>query len=163
MPLVCESCQQAVRAVHQQANGALWCKRCRDAALDVRPANGVKDDTIIGGTWIHNLGPEPVFVQSESERRTLMRSRGLREALYNQGPNDQHCPSWQTMDARTLANAAELVSRNGGYQPEWKTVKMRNPFTGERITVDYDSKNPETKVNFTPLTSQDTHDLSLRR
>ena len=26
--------------------------------------------------------PEPVFVQSESERRTLMRSRGLREALY---------------------------------------------------------------------------------
>jgi hypothetical protein len=43
----------------------------------------VVSDSLPGGLWVHNLGPTPVKVYSHSERRDLMRARGLVENVHH--------------------------------------------------------------------------------
>jgi hypothetical protein len=45
----------------------------------------VQRDEIPGGMWCENLGHEPVFVRSHSERRRIAKERGLTEAVYHVG------------------------------------------------------------------------------
>ena len=40
-------------------------------------------DSIPGGLVVHNLGPTPVTVYSHSERRDIMRARGLVEKVHH--------------------------------------------------------------------------------
>jgi hypothetical protein len=51
------------------------------------PETGLRvvDDTILGGLTIENMGHEPVTVYSHSERRRLMKERGLREQVRHVG------------------------------------------------------------------------------
>jgi len=58
-------------------------------------------DDIPGGLTIENLGPTPVTVYSHTERRRIMRARGLREC--DKGSGHAVCET-------TLANARSLVS-----------------------------------------------------
>jgi hypothetical protein len=46
-------------------------------------------DSIIGGLTIHNLGPTPVTVFSHSERRAIMKARGLVEKVEHM-PGDRY-------------------------------------------------------------------------
>lgn len=45
----------------------------------------ITQDEIPGGMVINNLGPEPVKVYSHSERRAIMKARGLREQVRHVG------------------------------------------------------------------------------
>lgn len=78
---------------------------------------GVKhpDVTYPGGLTLHNLGPEPVTVYSETERRTIMRERGLREGVWHipepGSDKSRVTTSWATVDPYTLAAAKALVDR----------------------------------------------------
>ncbi len=73
--------------------------------------------TYPGGLTLWNMGPEPVTVYSESERQTLMRERGLREACWHiPSPDSDQSPvtrSWDTPCPYTLEQARILVSRQG--------------------------------------------------
>lgn len=73
--------------------------------------------TYPGGLTLYNMGPEPVTVYSESERQTIMRERGLREAVWHiPSPESDASPqtrSWDTPCAYTLEQARILVSRQG--------------------------------------------------
>lgn len=44
-------------------------------------ANRVQGDDIPGGLTLENLGPDPVTVYSHSERKRIMRERGLQEVV----------------------------------------------------------------------------------
>ena len=50
-----------------------------------RPSLKVIQDSIPGGLTIENMGHEPVTVYSHSERRDLMRARGLKEQVRHVG------------------------------------------------------------------------------
>jgi hypothetical protein len=73
--------------------------------------------TYPGGLTLYNLGsPTPTVVYSETERRQIMKDRGLREAVWHipAGPDTDKSPvtrSWDTPCAHTLENARILVSR----------------------------------------------------
>jgi hypothetical protein len=67
-------------------------------------------DDIPGGQLIENLGPEPIRVYSESERRRLMHERGLRDFVRHV-PGSPVTSNWDTPCATTLENARILVSR----------------------------------------------------
>lgn len=81
-------------------------------------------DTIVGGMWLENYGPKPIFVESHTERERVMKERGL-------SLKEKFCPLPGTdidpqgipnpkgyMDAQTLANATELICRNGARSTE---------------------------------------------
>ena len=70
----------------------------------------VISDSIPGGQLIENLGPEPVRVYSETERRKLMKERGLRDFVRHR-PGSRVTSQWDAPCATTLANATALVSR----------------------------------------------------
>jgi len=76
-------------------------------------------DEIAGGLVLENYGPHPIKVYSHSERRRIMKERGLQEI-------EKFCPMPGTdidpqgipnpagfMDPQTLENARVLISRNG--------------------------------------------------
>jgi len=75
-----------------------------------RGSFGVVADSIPGGQLIENLGPEPIRVYSETERRSLMKARGLRDFVRHR-PGSGVTTNWDTPCATTLANATALVSR----------------------------------------------------
>jgi hypothetical protein len=67
--------------------------RCPHAALG---SGGVIDDTVTGGArYFHNLGDEPVWIETRSELKKIMAERGLvhsERASYNK---DDRSP-WAT-------------------------------------------------------------------
>lgn len=76
-------------------------------------------DGIPGGMWLENYGPKPIYVESHTERRRIMKEQGLHE-------KEKFCPMPGTdidpqgipnpkgyMDQQTLANATALICRNG--------------------------------------------------
>jgi len=69
----------------------------------------VRDD-IPGGMVLENYGPEPVTVYSHSERRKLLKQRGLEEAAHHV-PGDKHVRTWDTVDPVTVANAQTMLER----------------------------------------------------
>jgi hypothetical protein len=73
-----------------------------------RGAGTVIADAIPGGQLIENLGPVPVRVYSESERRRLMKERGLVDAVRHVH-GSALTSNWHTADQTTLDNAAALV------------------------------------------------------
>lgn len=80
-------------------------------------APNVIDDTIIGGEWNENMGHAPVYYDSKSERRRLMKLHHVEEYVRHaptQGSDrSPHTVDWSkgSMDAATLENAAILVGR----------------------------------------------------
>jgi hypothetical protein len=66
-------------------------------------AGTVIGDEIPGGVVLENLGPEPVRVYSETERRRIMKERGLREYVRDSGG------SWNTVSQTSLDNARSLL------------------------------------------------------
>jgi hypothetical protein len=90
-----------------------WCSHKHEPMSSVRqPAV-----TYPGGLTLYNMGPTPVTVYSETERQSLMRERGLREAVYHiPSPDSDQSPqtrSWDTPCAYTMEQARILVSRQG--------------------------------------------------
>jgi len=70
----------------------------------------VISDSIPGGQLIENLGPEPVRVYSETERRQIMRERGLVDYVRHR-EGSPLTSNWNTVSAESIKNATELVSR----------------------------------------------------
>jgi hypothetical protein len=98
-------------------SGPLFCDRCQ-ALLEVgdwpfcphgRGAAVVVADAIPGGLVIENLGPEPVKVYSETERRKIMKERGLVDAVRHR-PGSPLTSNWNTPSAQMLKDGADLVS-----------------------------------------------------
>jgi hypothetical protein len=53
----------------------------------------VIDDTLTGGArWMHNLGDEPVWVETKTELKQIMQERGLVFAEHRQYSRDDHTP-----------------------------------------------------------------------
>jgi hypothetical protein len=47
--------------------------------------HGIISDEIIGGQWLENLGPTPVFVESKSQYRRELAARGLEQKVRHVG------------------------------------------------------------------------------
>lgn len=84
------------------------------------PMSSVRQPAVTypGGLTLWNMGvPGPTTVYSESERKALMKERGLREAVWHiPSPDSDQSPvtrSWDTPCAYTLEQARILVSRQG--------------------------------------------------
>jgi hypothetical protein len=86
-------------------------------------------DDIPGGLTLHNLGPEPVTVYSHTQRRRLMRDRGLRECV-----RDVPGASWNAVCETTLENARLLLD----------PVRRRVPDAGYRGESVADTAEVET-------------------
>lgn len=89
----------------------------------------IQQDEIPGGLTVENYGPHPITFYSHSERRRYMEAHGLRE-------REKFCPMPGTdidpqgipnpkgyMDAQTLKNGAELLTRSRGPEKEWDPVE----------------------------------------
>lgn len=107
----------------------------------------ITSDGIPGGLVVENYGPHPVRFDSHSARRKYMESHGLREKeTWSPLPGTDRDPQGIPnpagyVDAQTLANASELICRNGQTEP-WdgekagvltgvfsETVSSRNEMT----------------------------------
>jgi hypothetical protein len=71
----------------------------------------VVSDSIPGGQLIENLGPDPIRVYSETERRKIMKERGLVDYVRHR-PGDTLTSNWDAVTRKTLEDAAELVSEH---------------------------------------------------
>ena len=112
---------------------------CHDCALPMTRVFSVSsnhrsaEDNIPGGLWLENYGPHPLKVYSHTERKRLLkylpdgtmrrdRVTGQEYRLVEQVrhvgvPGSDRSPqtsNWSTMDAVTLENARQLVSRVTG-------------------------------------------------
>jgi len=80
-----------------------------------QPYSAVKQPAVTypGGLTLYNLGsPTPTTVYSETERKAIMKERGLREAVYHiPSPNSDQSPQTRSWDMPNLENARILVSR----------------------------------------------------
>lgn len=89
----------------------------------------IERDEIPGGITLENYGPHPVTVYSHSERRRLMVAQGLQEKetfcpLPGTDKDPQGIPNPKGyVDKQTLANATELICRNGQAEREWDPVE----------------------------------------
>ena len=75
------------------------CATCGQLTVRVwKSSPRVVDDSIPGGFTDHNLGPEPITYYSKSERKRLMRERGLVEVVrhvgYDGGDKSPHTSRW---------------------------------------------------------------------
>jgi hypothetical protein len=132
--MTCEKCnrQSNKLIIHGKL---LVCPSCRyDEPVGV--AHGVIRDEIPGGVLIENLGRHPVRVYSQSERRALMKARGLEECVRWSGPMDRHVERWAAMDPYTMRAAAELVSRGRSVKTDETVADAPRPFN---IAVDPDT------------------------
>jgi hypothetical protein len=82
----------------------------------------VISDSIPGGLVIENLGPEPVRVYSETERRRIMKERGLVDFVRHRPPpgtdKSAHTSNWSAVTQQMLDDAADLVSAERRVRPE---------------------------------------------
>lgn len=101
----------------------------------------IERDEIPGGMLCENYGPTPIRFYSHSERRAYMKANGLHEKeRFSPMPGSDKDPQGIPnpagyMDETTLANAAELICRNGGKREEFDGVKsgllrLHEPTTG---------------------------------
>jgi hypothetical protein len=58
--------------------------------------HGVIGDEIIGGRWVENMGPSPVWVESKSHYRRELAKRGLEEKVRHIGTQDSDKSSHTT-------------------------------------------------------------------
>jgi hypothetical protein len=80
--------------------------------------------TYPGGLTLYNFGsPTPTTVYSETERKALMKERGLREAVYHiPSPDSDQSPVTRSWDMPNLENARILLER--GSQPKDDAGKL---------------------------------------
>ena len=68
------------------------------------------DESWIGGKWIENLGPEPVFIANRQHLEREMNARGLEQRI-KWVPGDKHLSRWDNADPQRLADVTELLTR----------------------------------------------------
>lgn len=104
--------------IHVEPGTHPSCPTCGGATerLWVAPAGRghyVIGDEFIGGRTYHNLGHEPMTIQSRSELRAVMKARGLLEAVAHEGGFDgdrsEHTSRWIGVD---LTGAREMLERH---------------------------------------------------
>ncbi len=94
--------------------------------------NRVHQDEIPGGMWVENGLPSPVKVYSHSEHRALLAANGCEIVAKYAGEHDRHLTNWAaSVDAKTLENAAVLVTRGRISAPE--TEELGYHITGRGV------------------------------
>lgn len=91
------------------------CPKCGGATerLWSAPRGGhfVIGDEFVGGRVYHNLGHEPVRIQSRSELRAVLRARGLQEYVTHaggvEGDRSPHTTRWASVDLEAAKVLAE--------------------------------------------------------
>jgi hypothetical protein len=80
-----------------------------------RQSPSVQSDAIIGGFTDENLGPTPVTYYSKSERRRLMKERGLEEGVRHVGvqgsDKSPHTQRWDVCPAALLISEADRLKQ----------------------------------------------------
>lgn len=124
MPTYDVRCENPVCAVIQQDVICKYrefpvCPVCGGPTDSIFTCHTTIADDIPGGLWLENYGPEPIKVYSHAERKRLMamprvdhegNTYRLTEMVRHVG--GKHTSDWgNRIDAQTLANAKELVSR----------------------------------------------------
>lgn len=98
-----------------------------DPADHGRASFATKREDYPGGLVLHNLGKEPVTVYSESQRKRIMRERGLVEMVRHVPvpgtDTSPHTTDWSrgTVDLEAAAALVTRTGRSGGerdYTPE---------------------------------------------
>lgn len=77
------------------------CPKCGGATERFYPIGGqrfVISDEIIGGRFVENIAPQPIWVESKSQLRRELATRGLTEKVQHRGTQDsdksQHTTRW---------------------------------------------------------------------
>jgi hypothetical protein len=75
----------------------------------------VQSDAIPGGFWDTNPGPTPIRYDSKSERRRLMKERGLEEGVRHVGvqgsDKSPHTQRWDVCPAALLISEADRLAQ----------------------------------------------------
>lgn len=83
---ICDSCGHPVQPGD-------WPFCSKDGGPHARGAAAVQDDTLTGGArWMHNLGPEPMWIERRSELKQIMQERGLVFAERNNYSKEDKSP-----------------------------------------------------------------------
>ena len=103
------------------------CPRC-GAAVEVgdwpfcphgRGTNHVVQDEIPGGQYFENGFDRPTRFDSHSAHRAALEARGYEIVVKHAGEHEKHLTKWAaSVDAKTLENAAILVSRGTKNTPD---------------------------------------------
>lgn len=131
---VCGTVINELRSISKRDESSTCCDRPMTRVL-LPGRTGIVTDEIPGGQWIENLGPEPVYVTSHSQRLAIAKARGLREPTKADLPNSTHVTDWGTVDAYTLENARILVERQQTHGRGVESVDADTPvhFVNETI------------------------------
>lgn len=77
------------------------CPQCGGATERYYPIGGTRQvisDEIIGGMWLENIAPRPVWVESKSHMRRELAARGLEQKVQHRGTQDSdksvHTSRW---------------------------------------------------------------------
>ena len=97
----------------------------------------VIDDTLTGGArWMHNLGPEPVWVETKTQFQQELRSRGLRLADTKSYSRDDKSP-YATRTRLRLDKIDPFVDRaDGGFVQRFRD--RREDHLHRRTRIDND-------------------------
>lgn len=78
--------------------------------------NTVRDDSIIGGRWIENLGHQPVYVESVTELKRQMKAHGVEEFVRHTpvpgSDKSQHTSNWSSVSKETLEDTKALLEQH---------------------------------------------------
>jgi len=101
---------------------------CGTRAVKIwKSSTPVHQDSIEGGQWIENLGPEPVKVYSKTELQREMKARGLEQFVrHTPVPGTDKAPhtsNWASVSKETLEGAKGLLERHAGRNSNDDSVK----------------------------------------
>lgn len=122
--MTCPRCDQPTRTVFFNKAGNSRCISCKNLEeYDVNQATAIFRDEIPGGIVVENYGRHPMRFDSHSERRAYLKKAGLQERERfaplpgtDKDPQGVQNPAGY-VDAYTMANAKELICRNGRKAP----------------------------------------------
>lgn len=95
----------------------------------------IEPDDVPGGFWAENGFDRPTYFDSKKAHREALAARGLTIKAKWAGPTDQHLKRWDVPCAKTLENAAVLLTRGAADAKASRLAELSAAKTEFPITV----------------------------